>query len=91
MKKKLLKAVLLVVVAVIAGANCYYGQEVQTLSELVLANVDALANDEHDRCDVKDCKRVKSGTCYYYGINSGGVISETGEKRPFAYDPYGLI
>ena len=46
MKKDILKAALVVVFALIAGFNVYNAQKSDVMSDLALANVEALANDE---------------------------------------------
>lgn len=91
MKKNLFKLVLGMAVVITAGVNCFQAQEEEPLSDLTLANIDALANDENNRCDVKDCKSAASGTCCYYVLDSKGTVCETGEKRPYVYDPNGLM
>ena len=91
MKKNLIKFAFVAVVAMIAGVNVLNSQKTDVLSDIAMANVEALANNENSRCAESDCKRVNSGTCYYYNLDNLGNICETGEKRPFAYDPYNLM
>lgn len=91
MKKNLIKSVFVVAVAILAGINVFNAQKTVVLSDVAMANVEALANDESGRCTESNCKRVESGTCYYYNLDNLGNICETGEKRPFAYDPYNLM
>jgi hypothetical protein len=91
MRKYLIKFASVAVVAMIAGVNVVNSQKTEVLSDIAMANVEALANDENGRCPESNCKRVLSGTCYYYNLDALGNICETGEKRPFAYDPYNLM
>lgn len=90
MKNKLYAAVFAVAV-VVSTVNVFKAQKNVELSDIGMENVEALSNDENGRCPESDCKRVKSGTCYYYNLDNLGDICETGEKRPFAYDPYNLM
>ena len=90
MKSNLFKIAFVVAIAVVGGINVFNAQKSETLSDIALANVEALANDEVSRCDVRQCKSASS-TCYYYRLDSNGNICETGEKRPYAYDPYNLM
>lgn len=46
MKKNILKATLVVAFALIAGLNVYNAQKSDVMSDLALANVEALANGE---------------------------------------------
>lgn len=46
MGKKFFAAMIVAVVAMFAGYNIYVSQQTSTLSDLALANVEALANDE---------------------------------------------
>lgn len=51
MKKNILKATLVVAFALIAGMNVYNAQQSDIMSDLVLANVEALARNEISNCD----------------------------------------
>ena len=55
--KKIAKATLVAVVAVVAGYGIYSNQKVDTMSDLMLANVEALASGE---ASVKDCVSADS-------------------------------
>ncbi|WP_289782894.1 NVEALA domain-containing protein, partial [uncultured Phocaeicola sp.] len=46
MKKNILKATLVAAFALIAGYNVYSSQKAEGMSELALANVEALASEE---------------------------------------------
>ena len=59
MKKNILKATLVAAFALIAGFNVYNSQKSDVMSELALANVEALANDESSVTCVYD----KGDTC----------------------------
>lgn len=65
MKRKILSAALFVAIAVAAGWNFNQGKNEITLSELGLANVEALANPE-DADD--DCDDFSSMSCNSHGI-----------------------
>ena len=60
MKKNILKATLVVAFALIAGMNVYNAQQSDIMSDLVLANVEALARNEISNCD-KGCWDNGSG------------------------------
>ncbi|MDE6349095.1 MAG: hypothetical protein K2L60_10730 [Bacteroides sp.] len=45
--KKVMKAAFVVAIAAVAGYNIYTNLKSNTVSDLVLANVEALANDEN--------------------------------------------
>ena len=50
MKKNILKATLVVAFALIAGMNVYNAQQSDVMSDLALANVEALAGGEEATC-----------------------------------------
>ena len=50
MKKNILKATLVVAFALIAGMNVYNAQQSDVMSDLALANVEALASDCETYC-----------------------------------------
>ena len=61
MIKNIIKSTMVVVVAIFAGYNMYQSnQETQVLSDVMLENIEALANDESNV--VKPCP-LKGGTC----------------------------
>lgn len=89
--KKFIKLAFVAAVVAVAGYNVYQSQSVMNgMSDFALANVEALANDEKTRCLEEQCKSASS-TCFYYKLDGAGNICETGEKRPYAYDPYNLM
>ena len=83
MKKNILKATLVAAFGLIAGFNVYNSQKSDVMSDLALANVEALASGEID-----------VNTSYGYGLHipehtrshSGGVFtSNKGLKQPRFY------
>ena len=74
MKKNILKATLVAAFGLIAGFNVYNSQKSDAMSELALANVEALARGEGgggvDCCN-NDCKGDFCGT--FYPANGSGV------------------
>ncbi|EFR54501.1 NVEALA domain-containing protein [Bacteroides hominis] len=85
MGKKILTAMIVAVVAVVAGYNIYAAQKDITLSEIALANVEALASTESIQigCDnysvVIKCQRVCT-SCYRIWTTSVGYGNSTGFK-----------
>ena len=75
MKKNILKATLVAAFALIVGFNVYNSQKSDVMSELALANVEALAAGEFGR-DI----------C----LGSGNVTCSTGEKVECVIRPFGL-
>ena len=69
MKAKFFKYVFVVVIAMVSGINVFNAQKSEVLSDLVLANVEALADDESGKV-VYCCGRA--GTCAK--ILGGGEI-----------------
>lgn len=67
MKKKFIAAMIAVVVAVFAGYNIYQSQNTVALSDLALANVEALADGESSSdCHATICnKSCKVGSITY--------------------------
>ena len=70
MKKNILKATLVVAFALIAGMNVYNAQQSDIMSDLVLANVEALARNEISNCD-NGCWIMEVGVCVEFGILDG--------------------
>ena len=50
MKKKIRAVMMVAAVALIAGVNVYHSQRTTEMSDMALANVEALANNENDLC-----------------------------------------
>lgn len=67
MKKNILKATLVVAFALIAGMNVYNAQQSDIMSDLVLANVEALARNEISNCD----NGCWDNVCVEFGILDG--------------------
>lgn len=66
MKKKFILFAI-IVVAAIAGFNVYQGQGTQPLSDVILANVDALANDDEINPDCPNgCVEADGEACWCY-------------------------
>lgn len=71
MNKKLFKAALLVAVVAVAGLGAYKAQaKKNVLSDIMLANVEALTNTENNPCkDSSHCTYEKGATCWIYVIS----------------------
>ena len=70
MKSKLLKFTLVIVVAIVAVVNVFNAQKPEVLSDVAMANVEALANDENSN---DDCK-IFSG--YSLSLKANGTLQE---------------
>ena len=70
MKKNILKATLVVAFALIAGMNVYNAQQSDIMSDLVLANVEALASGEGSS---SDCETYCTSDSRYDCIISWGA------------------
>lgn len=62
MKKKIVGVIAVVAIAAIAGYNVYSSQNDVKLSDLALANVEALASDGEGGITIKCCAAIW-GTC----------------------------
>jgi hypothetical protein len=78
MKKNLLKGLAVVAFAMIAGYNVYQAHsETEDMTELMLANVEALAQTEIIRCvsvtggTLFYCKKTLLNICYCDGLKPG--------------------
>ena len=69
MKKKILSTAFAVVIMAVAGYNVYMNQEKNNLSELALANIEALADPEYNINEGKfgEVCGKKYGVCWIYG------------------------
>lgn len=65
MNKKYVKATLVAVVALISGINVFNAQKADTLSDVALANVEALADDEINEECPNGCVEGRNG-CYCF-------------------------
>ncbi|WP_274972845.1 NVEALA domain-containing protein [Bacteroides fluxus] len=64
--KKLIKIAFVAVFAAVAGYGVYTNQKSETMSDLMLANVEALANGEMNVGDLVDnCVWLEFSYCYY--------------------------
>lgn len=63
MRKKMIKAVFVTAIAVVSGINLFNAQKAETLSDIALANVEALAGENPDdfNCwwDSEECVKCK--------------------------------
>ena len=70
MKKNILKATLVAAFALVAGFNVYNSQKSDVMSELALANVEALANDDENPMCENGCVDNGNGClCHYWFEN----------------------
>lgn len=77
MRKKILSATFLVVMMAAAGYNVYMSQTKADMSELALANVEALAEDENEPGSPEDCNtRCKEDANY-----NCTIVYNTGRSR----------
>lgn len=69
MKTKILKAIFVAVVAMVAGINVYNAQKTKVLSDVAMANVEALASDGEHYMGNGTCKGAGAGMTdvYCYG------------------------
>jgi hypothetical protein len=58
MKRKVMTTAFVVAIAIVSGINVFNAQKTEVLSDVALANVEALADDENR----KPCEDV----CFYY-------------------------
>lgn len=73
MKKKLLKATLVVTLALLGGYNVYNSQKAKPISDLALVNIEALAEGE------TSIHKCISGGIYCYLYYEGNTIFESRE------------
>jgi hypothetical protein len=80
MKKKVLISIFVVAIAAVAGWNVSQGMSDSTLSDMVLANVEALADDESmttEQFANIGCECADSGSC---AANNGNTYSYAKRK-----------
>ena len=71
MNKKVLKVAFVSAIVLVSGINVFNAQKSDTLSDIALANVEALANTEQDPClNAMHCKKMESFKCWYYNITA---------------------
>lgn len=76
MNKKFIKVAFVAAIAMISGVNVFNAQKVNTLSDVVLANVEALANGEIGTGGYTKSTGNCSGPVYYkkwVSCKSGGT------------------
>lgn len=69
MKKNFVKASFVVAIVMVSGINMFSSQKSETLSEVALANVEALAADD-DSTEI--CERRIGSECYEFVKNPSG-------------------
>ena len=62
MRKKILSAAFAVMIMTVAGFNVYMNQAKSNLSEMALANIEALADPETE--EMINCTKGEFGSCY---------------------------
>ena len=66
MKKNILKATLVAAFALVAGFNVYNSQKSDVMSELALANVEALADDSESGSGNNQCYQVYTPADWFH-------------------------
>ena len=85
MVKNIVKATIVAVVGLIAGINVFNAQKSETMSDVAMANVEALANNElgPDRPDCESCKDAECVMVVSYPNGaSGREILDDYMKKP---------
>lgn len=71
--KKMIKIAFVAAFAAIAGYGVYANQKTDAMSDLLLANVEALADDEMNIEDlINNCVWQESSYCYYLVVTPSG-------------------
>ena len=71
--KKFIRIAFVAAFAAVAGYGIYTNQKAEPMSDLMLANVEALANDEMNVGDLVDnCVWAESNYCYYIVVTPNG-------------------
>lgn len=77
MNKKVLKVAFVAAIAMVSGINVFNAQKSNALSDIALANLEALATEEFDVEDLDAaCMWYESKTCYYYIVKPSGEITQ---------------
>ena len=63
MRKNIIKAAFVVAIAMVSGINVFNAQKTETLSDTVLANVEALAEEEASGPCLEVCHRYDGWSC----------------------------
>ena len=71
MKNNVLKLMAAVALSMVAVYNVYSSLQENAMTELELANVEALANTEQTPCEgARHCTKMETKECWYYNINA---------------------
>ena len=77
MNKKVLKVAFMVAIAMVSGINVFNAQKSEALSDIALANVEALATEEFDVEDLEAaCMWYEGKTCYYNVVKPSGEVTQ---------------
>ena len=88
MKKKTLKATFVVAIAMVSGINVFNNQRSEALSDIALANVEALADGENGSLD---CNYLRDeGKCTIY-VGIGGSIKLLKNLEVLSADSQGNV
>ena len=82
MKLKILQIVFAAALAMVSGVTAYQAQDKEVMSDLALANVEALARGEGN---FGICISARNQTCQYYVVTPGGNHVETYFDQRVAY------
>ena len=75
MNKKVLKVVFIATIALVSGINVFNAQKSDVLSDIAMANVEALATEEFDVEDLDAaCEWYEKKSCTYYIVTASGEI-----------------
>ena len=73
MRKKFIKVAFVVAIALVGGVNVFNAQKANALSDIALANVEALADAESDLQDfITNCTWQESSYCHYLVVTPDG-------------------
>lgn len=73
MNKKFIKVAFVAAIALVSGVNVFNAQKVDVLSDIALANVEALADAESDLQDfIINCTWQESSYCHYIVVTPEG-------------------
>lgn len=75
MKRKFVKISFVVAIAMIGGINVFNAQKLEALSDVGLANVEALASMEHGNIDMTLVPYRKLSSYTYYIAFDGNILS----------------
>lgn len=85
MRKKIFAAMIVAVIAMFAGYNMYQSQRAEsTMSDLALANVEALAGNEGGLNDCATyCEKDERYTCIIMYVGSDGITCPDQKKKGY--------